>query len=272
MKKRSNQLIVSAVVSMFLIPSLSARAVTPAENFYLYNSGSNTAFSAISSTDLLENGSTALSGVSFSKTASTNLVTTLNSGINDGLSVVNAFGDSTYYGYNDAANGGTAKSALIDNNALAGGATITFNLNTSASPLGYTINGINTIAGWGDHASVADQNYTLSYSTVANPSLFINLSTVTYNPNDPINDNSGGGGVATEVSFTSLDLVGVAALKFNFTADPTSAGYGNSATGIWLQEIDATGVATVPEPGTWAMMIVGAAGVVVLSLRRLVRA
>jgi hypothetical protein len=269
MKKSSTQLVVAAIVSILTLSALSARALTDTNSNDPYNGGSNPEFSAISSSDLLENSSSSLSSVSFTKTANTAVITTLNSGINDGLSVVNGFGDSTYYAYNS--NPG-AKANLIPGNELAGGAEITFNLNTSVNTLGYNINSINSIAGWTDHASVADQNFTLAYSTVAAPLVFIPVTSVAYNPYNPTSDSSDGGGVASLVSLTSLNLVGVKALQFDYTADPTSAGTGDSGTGIWLQEIDATGSATIPEPSTWAMMIVGAAGVVVLSLRRLVRA
>jgi len=251
----------ATILALTTLGSLTALAVNPSENVYSYNGGSNAAFDAISSTDLLESGSSTFGSMTATKAASTDIVTTENSGLNDGLSLLSGFGNSTYYGYNDPSNGGGAKANLIDGNQLGdGGVTVTFNLNTSVNTLGYDITGINTIAGWQDHASVANQDYTVSYSTIADPTLFLSLGSVSYNPNDPTNDDPGDGGVATEVSFTSLSLTGVAALQFHFTADPTSLGYGDSATGTWYQEVDAFGTPTVPEPGTWAMCGIALAG------------
>jgi len=240
---------------------------------------SNTQIEAISSfgsSDLLLAGSPSFLSLEANNPANTSVIATSNSGLNDGLSIgSNADEDdyaaSAYYAYNY---GSQPKGSLITGDELGnGGEILTFDLNLTNSPAGYDIDSVNTIAGWTDHASVANQNFTLAYSLVSDPTSFITLTSVAYNPNDPTNDNPGGGGVATEVSLTNVDLSCVAALQFTFTPDPTSTGNANgdnTGTGLWLQEIDANGTETspVPEPDTWALMVVGAAGAAVLSLRR----
>jgi len=286
--RKSSSLRFSALLgSALLISVLSARAqvvVTPTESL-LTDWTTNSIIQQIgigASTSLLEAGSPTFSSLTANNPANTSLsgigISTYNSGLNDGLDIGSNgggdYGASAYYGYNSSSNGGAAKANLIVGNELGnGGEVVTFNLNTGNSAAGYDINSVDTIAGWTDHASVSNQNYTLAYSLVGSPTSFTTLTSVAYNPNNPVSDSESSGGYASEVSLTDLDLTGVAALQFTFTPDPTSVGYGPSGTGLWMQEVQAFGAATaVPEPSTWAMMVVGAAGVVVLSLRRKLRA
>jgi hypothetical protein len=257
-----------ALVAGLFLSSLSAQTVHETASNSSLTSGhwnTNTQINAISSSDLLEAGSITFSSLTANNPANTSIpgIATMNSGLNDGLSIGNSadYAASAYYAYNYTHGAVTAKGSLIVGSELAGGEVLTFDLNTAHSPYGYDINSVNTIAGWTDHASVSNQNYTLAYSLVSAPGTFITLTSVAYNPNDPTADNPGGGGVATEVSLTNVDLSHVADLRFTFTPDPTSLGGGPSGTGLWLQEIDSFGSPTAtPEPGTWALLILSLGG------------
>jgi hypothetical protein len=138
--------------------------------------------------------------------------------------------------------------------AVAGGGSgtgtfVQYNLNTAASPLGYNLTAIDVFGGWNDNGR-DQQAYTVQYSTVANPGVFINLQSVSFNPtvgadlqtaNRATINDSLGGFIAT----------GVAAIRVNF--DPaTENGYSGYA------EIDVIGAA-VPEPATAGIIAVGAA-------------
>ena len=275
-----------AAVLLLAVSALSARAqVTETDNESPLTSwASNSIIQQIpagASTSLLEAGSSSFSTLT-GPTANTvgGALPTMLTGLNDGKDIGtnggSDWGASAYYAYNF---GSTPKANLIDGDDFTGGpngnaAVFTFNLSLSNSPLGYDINSVDTFAGWTDHASVANQNYTLAYELVGSDS-FIPLTSVAYNPNNPVNENNvnGGPGDASEVSLTNLDLTGVAAIQFSFTPDPTSTGNANNdntGTGIWLQEIQAFGSATtaVPEPATWATMFFGMAALALFQFRR----
>ena len=116
-------------------------------------------------------------------------------------------------------------------NELAAAPVITFTFDTSAATgitTGYTISSINSVYGWHDHASFSDQDYTISYSTVATPTVFTNLTTVAYNPFDPSNDSADAGAQynssLVKVSNTSGPLAtSVAAVRLTFAAYKNSA-------------------------------------------------
>jgi len=158
---------------------------------------------------------------------------------------------------------------IVGGNSLPSDPVVTITLNTSAtgSPTGYNLTQIVSFNGWQDHPSESDQNYSISYSTVANPTDFISLGTVTYAPFDPANDNTTSDPQSSSmVTVTGLDAaVGVAAIQFTFL--PYTAPDSSTQEGQMIREIEVDGVAAVPEPSTWALMGLGGL-VLVWRLRR----
>ena len=142
----------------------------------------------------------------------------------------------------------------VSGSALASDPVVTFTLNTSVatgSPHGYDLTSITSIYGWNNYPSMTDQDYTISYSTVADPTVFIPLYSVLYNPYAATNVQSFAD--ASEVNLTNLTGAdGVGALRFSFKVDGTQSGQ-------MIQEIDVDGtpVAATPEPSTWALMGLG---------------
>src|SRR5688500_12943102 len=123
-------------------------------------------------------------------------------------------------------------------NANNSGSFATYNLDLGASPLGYNISRIDVYGGWND-AGRDQQRYNVLYSTVANPTTFIPLTSVDYQPANPTNVQS-----ATLVRITENALpnlaTGVAAIQFDFTP-PVENGHTGYAA------IDIIGT-PVPEP------------------------
>jgi hypothetical protein len=68
------------------------------------------------------------------------------------------------------------------------GDTMTYTLPATAT-YGFDVTNITVYGGWADHGR-NEQKYQILYSTVANPTTFINLGTFDYNPNDPANQPS----------------------------------------------------------------------------------
>jgi len=150
-------------------------------------------------------------------------------------------------------------------NLLASHPTAIYSFNTGAggSATGYSISSIVSTYGWHDHASFSDQDYSVSYSTVTNPSLFLPLASVAYNPFDPANDSATAGGQynssqVTVTDTTGLLATGVAALEFTFTPYFNVAGLEQS--GQVVREIDVNGTPTpIPEPAMRGLMMAGLA-------------
>jgi hypothetical protein len=109
-----------------------------------------------------------------------------------------------------------------------------------AAAHGYNITNISTFTTWGDQA-VSGQAYALSYSTADNPTSFIYLGYVYYQPD-------GSGGVANRVQLTDSQggaiAANAAAIKFNFMWPPSALGV-NAYTEITVQ---GTPAATVTAP------------------------
>jgi len=162
---------------------------------------------------------------------------------------------------------------------------VTYNL--GSSPTGYTLSEIQSIEGYTNEESFADQNYTVQYLTVGDAT-WQTLATVAYNPFAPwstdtlnVANTGSNNSVSTDVTLTNLGVTGVTEIQFDFSpyVDPSvldadTSTLGQEQFGQVIRELQVNGVATtaVPEPSAWAMMVVGAAGVAVLSLRRRVRA
>ena len=129
------------------------------------------------------------------------------------------------------------------------GATITFNLDVSANPTGYTLTQLTTFASWDRGRD--GQEYSVSYSKVTAPTTFLSLASVPqFNPDVPVFD------AHTRVSLTDQSGVlaeGVAAVRFTFTS------FENDGTAY--REFDAVGSVTpVPEPSFMLLVSAGFVG------------
>jgi len=131
-----------------------------------------------------------------------------------------------------------------------GGTSLTYTL-----PQAVNLTSVVVYGGWQDGGR-DQQSYSLLYATFAAPTTFIPLTTVNFNPPDPV-----GNPQVTRVTIT--DNAGnlasnVKALRFDFNT--TENGYSGYA------EIDAIGT-VIPEPGS-AVMLLGGLGMVGLLRRR----
>jgi hypothetical protein len=230
---------IAVLVTALSLTSLSARALT--ETDVTTGSGGpsvETAYDGnISASDLLTGATITTNGVA-ADLGSYN-------GINDGAAQPgNDVSNSLYFGHN-----------LAGSN-LDLGPVATFTLNTSVNTLGYTLTSVNSIYGWQNFESVVDQDYTISYSTVTDPT-FTLLASVIYAPFDPATENSNGDPndhAATQVTLTDLgNITGVNAIQIAFNAYTTPGNV--EQNGQMIREIDVFGTPTaVPEPSTWALM------------------
>jgi hypothetical protein len=130
-------------------------------------------------------------------------------------------------------------------------AFVEFALDLSANTLGYDVTSIDIYGGWND-AGRDRQLYRILYSLVGDGS-FIPLSALDYNPTPP-----GGTPSAVRAIFETA-LTGVDGVRIEFLNGQENgyAGYG---------EIDVTGTATVPEPASVGLLLLG--GLTVLRRRR----
>ena len=133
--------------------------------------------------------------------------------------------------------------------------TLDFNFDLTVNTAGYDITQIDTFSGNSD-ANRVEQDYTVSYATVAAPTTFIDIATI-----DDIKDFA------------------VKEAKWSITEDSTGILASNVATiryvfplqalsGVQYKEIDIIGVVSViPEPGTYAL-IAGMLGLSYVMVRR----
>lgn len=246
-------------ISLALAP-LAASAVTETNSA---NGTSGTAFdSAISNSDLIEGLAPA---AVFTVTA--NGFTAGNSfTVSDNSFPLSGLTDGKQGSVNDVVGSGSGSTLFANGqlgHELSAVPQLTFTLNTTVNTLGYTLNEITSIAGYngGYSAELADQKYTVSYSTVAAPSIFVSLASVDYEPY-----TTGGGNSSSEVDLTNLGAVtGVKSVRFTFSVPTTETGI---QAGTLIREIDVFGSATleVPEPSTWALLALSS-----LSLAALLR-
>lgn len=126
--------------------------------------------------------------------------------------------------------------------------TFDFILNIDANPLGYDISSIATYTGWNDNR--AGQNYTVSFSLVGSEDftevLVVNQAANATSLVTTITDDAG-----------ALLGTGVDVIRFDI---------GISGAENVYREIDAFGVATVPEPSV--SLLAGLAGMALLRRRR----
>ena len=108
------------------------------------------------------------------------------------------------------------------------GVQITYNLDTSTHPLGYDLTNINTYAGWRDPGR-SRQDYTVLYSTVADPNTFHVLDNVSA----PSYFGWPSGTAAFLTSSTGVLVSNVASIQFSFPS--TQDGY------VGYRELDVLG-------------------------------
>ncbi len=134
--------------------------------------------------------------------------------------------------------------------SIANNTTLTYALDLAASPDGYDLSAIETFSGWRDGGRDR-QNYTVRYSTVSNPGVFIDLVNVAENPNPPPS------GLVTILPSAGMLATGVAQVQFVFTNQENGfAGY---------RELDVHGRPTTPLDATVSVTIVGEASPPVLA-------
>ena len=108
-------------------------------------------------------------------------------------------------------------------NGKGAGSLVVYTLPASANGYGYNLTNITVDSGWQDNGRDA-QAYTVSYSTVVNPAVFIGLTSVNYNPSVPA-------GVASADQVVIAGPTGgliasnVAAVQFDFTSPSSENGY-----------------------------------------------
>ena len=105
-------------------------------------------------------------------------------------------------------------------NGNAAGSTVTYSLTNS--PAGYDLTNITVYGGW-VNSGRDQQAYTVYYSTVTSPDLFIPLGSVNFNPADPANAPS-----ATRITLRAATGVlarNVASVKFDFTNPAAENGF-----------------------------------------------
>jgi hypothetical protein len=122
-----------------------------------------------------------------------------------------------------------------------GGSLIVYTL--PAGPAnGYDLTNITVYGGWANNGRDA-QNYTVLYSTVANPTSFKYLTTVSYNPSVPNNTASANRETISD-SLGGVIAANVAALEFDFSFPPVENGF----TGYGAITVGGTPAATVTAP------------------------
>jgi hypothetical protein len=120
---------------------------------------------------------------------------------------------------------------------VAGGAGQSVTYTLAGSATGYNLTNIVVYGGWGD-AGRDQQAYTVSYSTIAAPVTFIQLSAVNYTP-----ANASAVQCATRATLMPASgalATNVAAVKFNFTTPAGENGYEG------YSEIELFGTPTIP--------------------------
>lgn len=129
-----------------------------------------------------------------------------------------------------------------------GGTSLIYTL-TNSPTYGSDITNIITYSGWGDYGRDG-QYYTVSYSTISQPSTYIPITTVYYLP-------SGSGTPANRVSISMNDgsaiAHGVATIQFNF--NPSGAGNFNNAYQGYSELIVQGQNSTAPPPPPSAYLI-----------------
>ncbi|MCX6872981.1 MAG: Ig-like domain-containing protein [Verrucomicrobia bacterium] len=136
---------------------------------------------------------------------------------------------------------GTAKEESTQNPASVGLHDVIYNLDLTASPVGYDIKEIRLFSGWDEFRT--GQSYRIEYATAASPSTFTVFGTVL-----ALRDTGGSLLTRTYDTTGANILTGVAALRF------VMIDIGNVGSGTVFREIDVLGTATsgTTPYDTWA--------------------
>jgi len=180
------------------------------------------------------------------------------------ISETGASSSDDIYDLNDL----TYWSGYTDNNQAS--FTVTVDLDTTDSTLGFDLTNIQVYSGQGDAANgnkFTDQDFELSYSTTADPTNFNHsLGEFSADLSDPADDTTGDHGLISSltstISTSTAFASGVADLQFTFL-NANNYGYNQPD----YREIEVFGVDTVPEPSASAMLLLGA-GLMVILIRR----
>lgn len=198
---------------------------------FYFTSGQSTTTGAALVTNLLT-GSTVTSSTGGADVGSPTTVNDVNA--------VSGTGAIAYYGntlYGSSLNPGTILThGVVMLTIPLGGA--------SPAPGGYTLSNIKIFEGWLDHASFDDQYYTVS--TSMDGTNFTYLKAVNFMPFAAVNDLGGGQSASTLVTLTGLNVSGVKAIRFTFSAGTDANGA--LQQGQLLQEIEVFGTATTVSP------------------------
>ncbi len=210
MKTKSNYTSSISLLAFFaqlLLSTLSSNAAV-----IVTNSGGTTPF-AVSNSDLLQTDLGAAPVVTGSFTD---------------------FGTAGESVLRDGSDGGTSIANFSTTALVTTGSSVTYALNIGLNPLGYTLTQINTFGAWDDGRDA--QNINIFYSTITDPTNFISLATVGFDPPFP--------GTFSRVSVTpgvgdAFIATNVHSVRFSFpTQESGSGGY---------RELDVFGTA-IPEP------------------------
>ena len=136
-------------------------------------------------------------------------------------------------------NNGSFGAAGASGGICINGGSVTYYLNTPGASPGYDISEVNVYTGWNDDGRDG-QNYTVSYSTVADPLTFVDISTVTRDEVGKFEKTS-----VTEGTAPNLLATGVKAIRITFN--------GQENGGVGYKEIDVIGSTPVilPRNLTW---------------------
>jgi hypothetical protein len=141
------------------------------------------------------------------------------------------------------------------------GTSVTYALDTAASPLGYNISSVAVYGGWNDRGR-DQQLYSIAFSKAATPGTFVEIGGLNFNSADslvPENVQTANRSIAT-AEFVEFLATGAGAVRFTF-GPGTENGYSGYA------EIDVFGT-PVPEPGVSMTAAIAAAGAVLTARRR----
>lgn len=138
-------------------------------------------------------------------------------------------------------NGTTSSNYVTCGNGAGAGNTLVYTL--PAATYGYNLTNITVYSGWQDNGRDG-QFYTVYYSTVANPTNFVYLAVVSYNPSVPSSTPSANQVIISGATGGTI-AANVAAVKFDFTFPASENGWVGYGA-ITVEGTAASSMATPP--------------------------